>query len=76
MSELETPFRLGTRPSGSAVCGEALAEGVVGEADAEVTATVPTAEGGVHVTVVTMLAVAFSFTELTEDALDATGIWA
>ncbi len=42
----------------------------------EVTATVSAAAGGVHVAVVTMLAVAVSFTELTELAFDATAIWA
>jgi len=83
MSELETPLRSGTGPSGSAAGGEALAEDdLLGDADAEeaaageVTATVAAAEGGVHFTVVTTPAVAVSFTELTEVALDATGIWA
>jgi len=82
MGELEMPLRSGMGPSGSAVCGEALAEGLAGEADADdaadaaVTATVTAAEGGVHFAVVTTLAVAVSFTELMEDALDATGIWA
>jgi len=39
-----------------------------------VTATVSVAAGGVHFTVVTMLAVAVSFSELTEVAVAATGI--
>ena len=43
---------------------------------AAVTATVSLADGGVHFTEVTMLAVAVSFTEVTEVALDATGICA
>ena len=83
MSELDTPLRSGMGPSGSAVSGEALAEDLAGEGDAdddavdaEVTATVAAAEGAVHFTVVTTPAVAVSFTELTEVALDATGIWA
>ena len=82
MSELETPLRSGMGPSGSAASGEALAEDWAGEgdaddaADAEVTVTVAAAEGAVHFTVVTTLAVAVSITELTEVALDATGICA
>jgi hypothetical protein len=76
MSELDTLFRLGMEPTGSAVSGGALVADVVGEADAEVTVTVAAAAGGVHVVVVTMLAVAVSFTELTELALDETGTWA
>ena len=82
MSELETPLRSGMGPSGSAVSGEGAAEDLAGEgdgddaADAEVTATVAAAEGAVHFTVVTTVAVAVSFTELTEVALDATGTWA
>ena len=40
------------------------------------TATVSLADGGVHFTGVTMLAVAVSFTGVTEMALDATGICA
>ena len=86
MSELETPLRSGMGPSGNAASGEALAEDLAGEGDAddggdeaaaaEVTATVAAADGAVHFTVVTTLAVAVSFTELTEVALDATGIWA
>jgi len=49
---------------------------LAGEADTAVMATVSVAEGGVHFTEVTMLAVAVSFTEVTEVALDATGICA
>ena len=79
MSELETPLRSGMGPSGSAASGEGVAEDLAGEgdgddaADAEVTVTVAADEGAVHFTVVTTLAVAVSFTELTEVALDATG---
>lgn len=86
MSELDTPLRSGMGPSGSAASGEEIAEELAGEgdadddaddaADAEVTTTVAAADGAVHFTVVTTLAVAVSFTELTEVALDATGIWA
>ena len=82
MSELETPLRSGMGPSGSAASGEGVAEDLAGEgdgddaADAEVTVTVAADEGAVHFTVVTTLAVAVSFTELTEVALDATGTWA
>jgi hypothetical protein len=47
-----------------------------GDGDAAVTATVSDAAGGVHCTAGTMLAVAISFTELTELALAATGICA
>ena len=43
---------------------------------AAVTAVVSAAAGGVHFAVVTTLAVAVSFTELTEVALDATAICA
>jgi hypothetical protein len=45
-------------------------------AEAAVTAVVSAAAGGVHFTVVTTLAVAVSFTEVTDVALDATAIWA
>ena len=79
MSKLETPLRSGRGPSGSATPGVALAEDLgdlAGEADAEVTATVWAAEGAVHFTVVTTLAVAVSSTELTDVAPAATGIWA
>jgi hypothetical protein len=70
-------------PSGNVVCGEAPADDLAGEADdagelgeagADVTVTVSAAEGGVHFTEVTTLAVAVSVTEVTEVALDATGI--
>lgn len=83
---LASPFRFGMGPGGNAgrfampgedICGEgvceALAEAGVG---AEVTVTVSSAAGGVQCSVVTMLAVAVSFTELTEVALDATAICA
>jgi hypothetical protein len=43
---------------------------------AAVTAVVSAAAGGVHFCVVTTLAVAVSFTELTEVAVAATAIWA
>ncbi len=79
MSELETPLRFGTGPSGSVVSGDELpADDLAGEADAAaaVTATVSAADGGFHFTEVTMLAVAVSFTEVTEVAPDATGICA
>jgi hypothetical protein len=46
------------------------------EAAAEVTAVVPAAAGGVHVAVLVMLAVAVSFTDVTDVALDATAICA
>ncbi len=82
ISELETPLRFGMGPSGSVVSGEEPladdpADDPVGEAEAAaVTATVSAADGGVHFTEVTMLAVAVSFTEVTEVAPDATGICA
>ncbi len=78
MSELETPLRFGMGPRGSVVSGGALlTDGLAGEADAAaVTATVSLADGGVHFSGVTMLALAVSFTEVTEVALDATGICA
>jgi len=81
MSWLEAPLRSGIGPSGSAPsgttpAGDELAGDVAGEADAAVTATVSAADGGVHFSVVTMLAVAVSFTEVTEVALAATGICA
>ncbi len=79
VSGLGTPLSIGMGPSGSVV-GEALADDFFGEADAEadaeVTVTVSAAEGGVHFTVVTMPAVAVSVTEVTEVALDGTGICA
>ena len=81
MSWLEAPLRSGIGPSGSAPsgttpAGDELAGDVAGEAEAEVTATVTAADGGVHFCVETMLAVAVSFTEVTEVALAATGICA
>ena len=81
MSWLEMPFRSGTGPSGSVVPGEtpgddALVGELLADADAAVTATVSVAAGGVHFSVVVTLAVAVSFTEVTELALAATGICA
>jgi hypothetical protein len=75
ISELETPLSSGRGPSGMMLSGSAFADdALAGDlADAEVTVTVASASGGVHFAVVTMLAVAVSFTELT---LDATGICA
>ena len=75
MSELETPLRVGMGPSGRTGPTGMLAGGVAAEADAdaEMTATVSPAAGGVHFAEVTMLAVAVSVTELTEVALAATG---
>jgi hypothetical protein len=74
MSELDSPFRLGRGPTGSALCDGTLVADLAGEGDAVVTVTVEAAEGAVQAAVVTMLAVAVSFTELV--ALDGTGIWA
>lgn len=81
MSELETPLRVGMGPSGKVVWGTApdgdwLVGDPAAEAGAAVTATVSVADGGVHFTEVTTLAVAVSFTDVTEVALDATGICA
>jgi hypothetical protein len=78
MSWLEKPLRFGMGPSGSAACDEPeLPAGeLAGEADAEVTATVSAADGGVHFAEVETLAAAVSFTEVTEVALDATAICA
>ncbi len=78
MGELETPLRFGMGPSGSVVSdGELLTDGLAGEAGAAaVTATVSLADGGVHFTEVAMLAVAVSFTAVTEMAPDATEICA
>ena len=76
MSWLETPLRFGMGPSGSVVVGEAPADALAGVADAEVTATVSAADGGVHFAEVAMLAAAVSFTEVTEVAPDATAICA
>src|SRR5262249_17952811 len=81
MSWLEMPFRFGTGPSGNAdpsetPGGDAPADELAGEAGAAVTATVSAADGGVHLSLVTTLAVAVSVTEVTELALAATGICA
>jgi len=80
ISELETPFRSGMGPSGTVVsatvAGEELGLAAGAEAGAAVTATVAAADGGVHFAEVRMLAVAISCTEVTELALDATGICA
>ena len=80
MSLLETPLRFGMGPSGSVVSGgELLTDGLTGDAEADaaaVTATVSLADGGVHFTEVAMLAVAVSFTAVTEMAPDATEICA
>ena len=87
MSWLEAPLRSGIGPSGSAPSGTTPAgdelagdlageAGEAGEAEAAVTATVSAADGGVHFSAVMMLAVAVSFTEVTEVALAATGICA
>ncbi len=78
MSLFETPLRFGIGPSGRGVCGAAAGDDVAREADAAaaVTATVSAADGGSHLTQVTMLAVAVSFTEVTEVASAATGICA
>jgi hypothetical protein len=87
MTKLAWPLRAGMGPSGSTarfgVAGEAFAFAFVftlalaGFAGvAAVTAVVMAAAGGVHAAVVTTLAVAVSFTEVTEAAVDATAIWA
>ena len=85
MSKLAWPLRAGIGPSGSTarfgVAGEvftfALALALADFAGAAaVTAVVMAAAGGVHVAVVTTLAVAVSFTEVTEVAVAATAIWA
>src|SRR5436190_23895783 len=72
MSELETLLRFGTGPSGSVVPGAAGGTLDVGEPPAgtaaAVTATVSAAAGGVHLAEVVTLAVAVSFTEVTEVA--------
>jgi hypothetical protein len=88
---LATPFRAGIGPSGrTAICvasGGAWVETVaffalfatsffVLVAEAAVTAVVSAAAGGVQFAVVVTLAVAVSFTELTEVAVDAIAIWA
>jgi hypothetical protein len=77
ISELDSLFRVGRGPTGSALCDGGLVAVLVGEgdadADADVTVTVEAAEGAVQVAVVAMLAVAVSFNEPV--ALDETGIW-
>jgi hypothetical protein len=76
ISRLASPFRSGTGLSGGAAAcvapGEPLAELFALLAEAAVTAVVSAAAGGVHFAVVATLAVAVSFTELTEVALDGT----
>jgi hypothetical protein len=87
MSKLAWPLSAGMGPSGSTarfgVAGEAFAFAfafafALALADfagaAAVTAVVMAAAGGVHVAVVTTLAVTVSFTELTEVAVDPTAI--
>jgi len=81
MIRLATPLRAGIGPSGTLAPGEipggdTPAGEVAGEAGAAVTATVSAAAGGVHFWVVATLAVAVSFTAVTELALAATGICA
>jgi hypothetical protein len=80
MNMLAAPFSAGMGPSGStAMCSAALGEALpelFAAAAAAVTVVVSAAAGGVHFVVVTTLAVAVSFTELTEVAFDATGICA
>jgi hypothetical protein len=79
MSRLASPFRAGMGPSGSTAmfvaAGGALALADFADA-AAVTAIVSAAAGGVHFCVLATLAVAVSFTELTEVAFTATAIWA
>ena len=78
MNTLASPFSAGMGPSGSTTrCSPALGEAEP-ELDAAAAATVvvSAAAGGVHFVVVTTLAVAVSFTELTEAAFDATAICA
>jgi hypothetical protein len=78
-NRLASPFRAGIGPSGStarccAASGAAVA--VFFAAAVAVTPVVSAAAGGVHFVVVVTLAVAVSFTELTEVAFDATAICA
>ena len=86
---LDSAFRAGIGPSGStarceagwAACAEPFVEFLVEFfaeffVEAAVTAVVSAAAGGVHFAVVTTLAVAVSFTEVTDVAPVATGIWA
>ena len=82
MSVLASPLRAGMGPSGGTARLGAAGAALAGFADralagaAAVTAVVMAAAGGVHFVVVTTLAVAVSFTEVTEVAFDATAIWA
>ena len=76
---LASAFRFGISPGGSGkvdTLGEAVADGDDLAAAAEVTAVVPAAAGGVHLTVLAMLAVAVSVTDVTDVAPDATAICA
>jgi hypothetical protein len=78
MNTLASPFSAGIGPSGSrATCSAGLGEAVAGLfAAAAVTVVVSAAAGGVHFVVVATLAVAVSFTEVTEVAFGATAICA
>ena len=78
ISKLASPFSAGMGPSGSTTVGwSGLGEGEPELfAAAAATVVVSAAAGAVHFVVVTTLAVAVSFTELTEAAFDATGICA
>ena len=77
MSMPAAPFRAGMGPSGSTATCVAAGEVVADFAGAAaVTAVVSAAAGGVHFCVVTTLAVAVSFTELTEVAFAGIAIWA
>ena len=62
--------------SGKAPGDDAAGGELAGDAGAAVTATVSAADGGVHFSVVTTLAVAVSVTEVSELASAATGICA
>jgi hypothetical protein len=75
MSVLATPFRFGMGPSGRMSGGGMPTSDGFGD-DAEVTAVVSVTVGAFHFWVVTMLATAVSFTDVTEVALAATAIWA
>lgn len=81
ISTLAAPFRLGIGPSGStarlALSAGPLAGGVAktgADTGAAVTAVVSAAAGGVHVAAVVTVAVAVSFTEVTEVAVAATAM--
>ena len=75
MSMLASPLRAGMCPSGSTARFGAAGEALTDFAGAAaVTAVVIAAAGLFHVVVVTTLAVAVSFTEVTEVAFDATVI--